>query len=257
MSNCVCEINIKRPCWDCVKEAYEEINTASPNDENLQERFKLGILEEAKWRGGISKTEAKGVADIESKKIDCISARFAMVGGMPLLERIRYLNFFGKSPDYGNYANTCTLQVSYALNKSNMFLENYMPLDKSKRDANFEKALILQGGDKHNYFLRVKEIVMLLKLRKVWGSADKPYTSKTMYSKQENIDFYHNEFFRLNKKGVVAMKIRGWREEYGHITLWGGSNVGFVDYKQEEANNFLVDRGENIVVEIFDFWELK
>jgi len=47
----LCSINIKRPCWDSVKKAYNEINEANPNDKSLQEKFKQGIIAEGKYRG--------------------------------------------------------------------------------------------------------------------------------------------------------------------------------------------------------------
>jgi len=59
-----------------------------------------------------------------------------------------------------------------------------------------------------------------------------------MQFKQENIEFYHNEFLNFNQTGVVAMEIDGWDDADGHITLWDGSN--FLDYRKELNNNYLI-----------------
>ncbi|RDU59422.1 hypothetical protein CQA44_11450 [Helicobacter sp. MIT 14-3879] len=152
--------------------------------------------------------------------------------------------------DSNAYINTCALQVSYALNKGGMPLENYLSRNKAKRPKGFEEATILQGEDNHNYLTGVNFMIKLLQLQEVWGNADKPYNPKRMQTKQENINFYNNEFSKFDKNGVIAMIISGWSDASGHITLWGGEEKEFLD-----NSNYLMQL-DCIVKELY-FWELK
>ena len=74
-----------------------------------------------------------------------------------------------------------------------------------------------------------------------------------MTTKQENIDFYNNEFSRFGKSGIVVMRIKGFVDATGgHTTLWNGKHKRFEDFKISE--NYLI--GNHNVVD-FQFWELK
>lgn len=137
-----------------------------------------------------------------------------------------------------------------------MLLRKYMlkqPI--TSRPSEFRNALILRDKDNNNYFMRVKEMRQFLQLKSVWGNADEPYNPKSMQTKQENIDFYENEFSKFNKNGVVAMIINGWSNAGGHITLWNGETKSFVDYDPNLYNNYLL-YGDAVVTKLY-FWELK
>ena len=158
-----------------------------------------------------------------------------------------------------SYINTCAFKLSYALNYGGMPLNNYMSRQQiTSRPIAFQNALILGDKANNNYFMRVKEIRQFLQLKSVWGNADEPYNPKIMKTKQENIDFYNNEFSKFDKSGVVAMIISGWSDAGGHITLWDGANElnkVFLDYDENLYNNYLL-YGNAIVTELY-FWELK
>ncbi|RDU60068.1 hypothetical protein CQA53_11100 [Helicobacter didelphidarum] len=174
-----------------------------------------------------------------------------MVGGTPLSEYINYKNFFGRSAGYADYSNTCALQVSYALNYGGMPIKDSISRDKTKRPKGFENVTILQGTDNHNYITGVINITSFLQLKSFWGNADEPYNPKTMTTKQENINFYNNEFSKFDKSGVVAMIISGWSNADGHITLWNGKDKKFLD-----NFNYLLDVRDIVIIKKLYFWEL-
>ncbi|RDU59296.1 type VI secretion system amidase effector protein Tae4 [Helicobacter sp. MIT 14-3879] len=150
------------------------------------------------------------------------------------------------------YQNTCALQVSYALNKSQMFIEQYLAREVKKQPQGIEDNSIALGDDGHNYIIiiRVETLNKFLMLQNVWGNADESYNPKRMQTKQENINFYNNEFSKFSKNGVVAMIISGWSDASGHITLWDGEEKEFLD-----NSNYLMQL-DCIVKELY-FWELK
>lgn len=76
--------------------------------------------------------------------------------------------------------------------------------------------------------------------------------TKTMNTKLENESFFYNELLTLNKNGLVAMKISGWNNAKGHITLWNGRENQFMDNV-----NYLLDERSNVIVTEFHFWALK
>ena len=176
--------------------------------------------------------------------------RYEKVGGQALREFNR---------DSESYINTCAFKLSYALNYGGMPLNKYISRQQiTSRPIAFQNALILGDKANNNYFMRVKEIRQFLQLKSVWGNADEPYNPKIMKTKQENIDFYNNEFSKFDKSGVVAMIIGGWSDAGGHITLWDGANElnkVFLDYDENLYNNYLL-YGNAIVTELY-FWELK
>lgn len=112
-------IKRKRPNFDDVKNTYNTINMANPNDVNLQEVFRQAIIDNGKWRGISSKVAEQKAQEVITKiqnniYDDSVWQKYSLVGGTPLSEYINYKNFFNRSPNYANYSNTCALQVSYA-----------------------------------------------------------------------------------------------------------------------------------------------
>lgn len=234
-------LEIKRPSWESVRKAYEEINTANPNDKNLQEIFKQAIIDNGKWRGKtekISKNTAENIIQSikDEQYDDKIWQRYALVGGIPLSEYINYKDFFRFGYAYQDYSNTCAMQVSYALNYGGMPLHTKI---KAK-----EYNSIYGKDEKYLYITGVINTINFLQLKNVWGNADEPYNPKSMQTKQENIDFYNNEFSKFNKNGVVAMIISGWNDANGHITLWHGEKKQFID-----NTNYLLDKRDFVIIE--------
>lgn len=228
----------------------------NPNDMNLQETFRKAIIDNGVWRGISSKVVEQKAQEIltqiqNDRYDDSVWQRYALVGGTPLSEYINHKNFFGRSPNYADYSNTCALQVSYALNYGGMPLKDFISRDKTKRPKGFENITILQGTDNYDYITGVINVINLLQLKSVWGDADKPYNSKIMITKQENIIFYNSKFSKFSKSGVVAMIISGWGDANGHITLWSGKDKKFLD-----NSNYLLDSRDTVIVKKLYFWEL-
>lgn len=230
-------LNLKRPKWEDVSKAYNEIN-------EIGKAEYYNTLKKAKQEG-LSDNMARHRAELAQAQ-----KRYEKVGGQALREFNR---------DSESYINTCAFKLSYALNYGGMPLNKYISRQQiTSRPIAFQNALILGDKANNNYFMRVKEIRQFLQLKSVWGNADEPYNPKIMKTKQENIDFYNNEFSKFDKSGVVAMIISGWSDAGGHITLWDGANElnkVFLDYDENLYNNYLL-YGNAIVTELY-FWELK
>lgn len=152
-------------------------------------------------------------------------------------------DFIEQLKDYADYSNTCALQVSYALNYGGI------PLHTEIKAKEYHS---IYGKDKeYLYITGVINTINFLLSKSVWGNADEPYSPKSMQIKQENIDFYNNEFSKFDKSGVVAMIINGWDNANGHITLWNGKKKQFID-----NTNYLLDKRDWVVIEKLYFWEL-
>ena len=79
-------IKIQRPSFKEVRKEYDKINTANPNDENLQEAFRQGIVDNGIWRGKtekVSKNTAENIIQsIKNEQYDDnVWQRYALVGG--------------------------------------------------------------------------------------------------------------------------------------------------------------------------------
>ena len=227
-------IKCKRPNFDDVKKAYDTINMANPNDMNLQETFRQAIIDNGVWRGISSKAAEQKAQEIltqiqNDSYDDSVWQRYALVGGTPLSEYINHKNFFGRSPDYADYSNTCALRVSYALNYGGMPLHTEIkPKEYKSMYGKGKQYLYILGADYMGRFLNDK-----------WGKAEISITAtdEGKYAVLEQIK---------NKKGIVVMK--GF---YSHTTLWNESN--FVDVVNGVANNYYLT---NIGTAKLEFWEL-
>lgn len=165
----------------------------------------------------------------ESTDIKKTAAKYKLIGGPAEKE-------FKRDPD--TYVNACALRLSYALNHGGM------PIKDNKQ---LPGGTSLKGADGNIYYTGVYKVRDFLVLN--WGNADKPYTLKVMSTKKQNRDLY-DELTKFKKKGVVSMKVTGWTDASGHITLWTGSNFA-------DGSNYLIDNRKYVIVTEFQFWELK
>lgn len=158
------------------------------------------------------------------------AAKYKLIGGPAEAE-------YKRAPKI--YENACALRLSYALNYGGM------PINKNKRPTGGTKLI---GADNNLYYTGVYTVRDFLVLN--WGTSDKPYKPyKVMSSKTENSKLA-SDLTSLNKKGVICMKVTGWDDAAGHITLWDGT--GFSD-----GTNYLLDPRSNVIVTELQFWELK
>lgn len=157
------------------------------------------------------------------------AAKYKLIGGPAEKEYLR---------DPVSYNNACALRLSYALNHGGM------PIKDNKQPSGGTR---LKGADGNIYYTGVYTVRDFLALN--WGKADKPYTLKVMSTKKQNSDLY-DELTKFSKKGVVSMKVTGWDDAAGHITLWTGSDFA-------DGSDYLRDPRDSVIVTEFQFWELK
>lgn len=165
----------------------------------------------------------------ESTDIEKTAAKYKLIGGPAEKE-------FNRAPNV--YENACALRLSYALNHGGM------PIKDNKQPSG---GTSLKGADGNIYYTGIYTVRDFLALN--WGKADKPYTLKVMSTKQQNSDLY-DELTKFKKKGVVYMKVTGWRDAAGHVTLWTGSDFA-------DGSDYLRDTRDFVIVTEFQFWELK
>lgn len=249
-------IKCKRPDFDDVKKAYDTINMANPKDASLQQAFKQAIIDNGVWRGISSKVAEQKAQEIltqiqNGNYDDSVWQRYALVGGTPLSEYINHKNFFGKSPDYADYSNTCALQVSYALNYGKMPLHTEIKLKEYKSMYGKDKQyLYILGADYMGRFLQDK-----------WGS---PEISGILSA---NVDRHAMLTKLKGQKGIATMRGSHFINNtlvgsFSHATLWNLDE--FVDVQNGTNNNWLLevkgyDRENNLHIyhsKTFSFWEL-
>ncbi|BAM32790.1 conserved hypothetical protein [Helicobacter cinaedi CCUG 18818 = ATCC BAA-847] len=240
-------LNLKRPAWESVSNAYIEINE----------------IGKAEYYSAIEKAIQEGASDnVAYHRAELAQAqkRYEKVGGQALREFNR---------DSKSYINTCALRVSYALNHGGMpLIENRVKLTSGTK---------LIGKDNYKYYTGVSSIKGLLlenwKQLKPYSQANGRDFYKIFYDYRKEpfktlADIYGNifnptrvaEIRRNNKnffnalcslkiKGIVTMVIEGWGNAGGHTTLWNGK--GFLD-----ETNYLDYYKEAIFVRELCFWEL-
>ena len=249
-------IKCKRADFDDVKKAYDVINMANPNDMNLQETFRKAIIDNGVWRGISSKAAEQKAQEIltqiqNDSYDDSVWQRYALVGGTPLSEYINYKDFFGKSPDYADYSNTCALQVSYALNYGSMPLHTEIkPKEHKSMYGKDKQYLYILGTDYMGSFLNDK-----------WGKAE---ISETLHN---NVDRQAMLTKLKGQKGIATMRGNHFVnntlvKSFSHTTLWNldefvdvqnGTNINFLD---EESQRKLFHNTEFYLAQTFNFWEL-
>lgn len=249
-------IKCKRLDFDDVKKAYDVINMANPNDMNLQETFRQAIIDNGVWRGISSKAAGQKAQEIltqiqNDSYDDSVWQRYALVGGTPLNEYINHKDFFGKSPNYVDYSNTCALQVSYALNYGGMPLHTEIkPKEYKSMYGKDKQYLYILGADYMGRFLQDK-----------WGKAE---ISGTLHN---NLDRQTMLTKPKGQKGIATMRGNHFINNtlvgsFSHTTLWNldefvdvqnGTNINFLD---EESQRKLFHNTEFYLAQTFNFWEL-
>lgn len=200
-------LNLKRPAWESVSNAYIEINE----------------IGKAEYYSAIEKAIQEGASDnVAYHRAELAQAqkRYEKVGGQALREFNR---------DSKSYINTCALRVSYALNHGGMpLIENRVKLTSGTK---------LIGKDNYKYYTGVSSIKGLLlenwKQLKPYSQANGRDFYKIFYDYRKEpfktlADIYGNifnptrvaEIRRNNKnffnalcslkiKGIVTMVIEG------------------------------------------------
>lgn len=93
------------------------------------------------------------------------------------------------------WLNTCAVRMSYILGQSG--LEIPATSGKTKK-----------GGDKKNYFYRVRDVIAFLKSQ--WGMPEK-------------ISYPLSGGALAGRKGVILFDVEGWSDASGHASLFNGS----------------------------------
>ncbi len=106
-------------------------------------------------------------------------------------------NLIGGKVKANNFANSCAIRVSRALNYSGHTV-NYIPPN-----------LTVSGSDKKWYIYRVTEMVKYL--TKIFGKPDISIQGKP----------YQTEL--KGKKGIIVFEVDAWDDASGHATLWDGN----------------------------------
>lgn len=115
------------------------------------------------------------------------------------------------------WENTCAVRMSYILNQSGLTVPAM-------------SGQTVKGGDKRNYFFRVKDIIAFLKFR--WGTPEivayPPAGGGSL----------------VGRKGIILFEVQGWSNASGHATLFNGTicydhcyfNEPGVTYRTARAN---------------------
>ena len=242
-------IKCKRPNWDKVKRAYDEINKIDKSDIDKayevvfnDEKNKFIKKGEQEW---IARQKAHEIAN----KTKVSQARYEKVGG----EALRY---FKGNREY--YRNTCTLQISYALNFGRMSLHNTI---KKREFGSVGGAIIEQKEllyilgviDMRDFLLQqwrqpeIKESLYEIKSYDVLLSRN-----KTLLQKLKD----------LKSKGLVTIgggrfRDKKYLKSFWHSTLWDTNE--FVDVRNNRNINYLggIDDGVEFLAKELFFWELK
>lgn len=137
----------------------------------------------------------------------------------PLISR-RLVKLVEENP--GDWANTCAVRMSYALNRSGIRLPKA-----------YSTGGTVVGEDGFNYWIRVKDLKQYLRDRFKGGDFEhtsKPIKTLTQDSVDERVqDAYDGVINKIfGKKGVIVFDVTGWRDASGHFTLWDGSSLVYV-----------------------------
>ncbi|BAM13246.1 hypothetical protein HCN_p07 (plasmid) [Helicobacter cinaedi PAGU611] len=250
-------IECRRPSFKEVRKEYDKINTANPNDENLQEAFRQGIVDNGIWRGKtekISKNTAENIIQSikDGQYDDNVWQRYALVGGKPLSEYINYKDFFRFGYVYQDYSNTCAMQVSYALNYGGMPLHTEIKAKEyNSMYGRGEKYLYILGADYIGRYLNDK-----------WGKAEVAIEPKS--NDERKLTFNNLQ----GNTGIAVIKGRHFINQkfssnFSHTTLWNTND--FVDVQNKTNYNYLLELiwndsfGNTHIYHSsnFQFWELK
>lgn len=98
--------------------------------------------------------------------------------------------------------NTCTLRMSYALNRAGAPIPARHPL-----------LTIVKGGDGHWYAIRVREL-------RRWLEQE--------FKAPEIVGTNRSEF--LGHTGILMFDVEGWSDATGHFDVWNGSRARYSEY---------------------------
>lgn len=102
--------------------------------------------------------------------------------------------------------NTCAIRLSYCFNYAGT------PVGAEAGNSKGKPRLVITGGDKKRYILRVREF-------NTWLLEN--YGKPTYKVKKERGAAMPPEF--ANKKGIIQFNDCGWSDASGHFDLWDGT----------------------------------
>lgn len=127
-----------------------------------------------------------------------------------------------RNPDVQQrWTNTCAVRMSYILNESGLLIPRI-------------PGQTVSGGDKRQYFFRVRNLIGFLQQQ--WG---KPEIVKYPPSGGGSL---------AGKQGVILFEVSGWADAAGHATLFNGRQCYDHCYFNEPGVNYRTDRA--------NFWSL-
>lgn len=169
------------------------------------------------------------------------------------------------------YENTCSVRMSYALNRSGLTL-----------GAAPSQGGHLVGADGYRYWIRVSDLK--LHLSKQFKGADEelalPVISPGLIDDVDALSAKFKERVALakawleralsNRRGIVVFNVTGWSNASGHFTLWDGTSrtLAYAAPHDDPDNNEYyfwltslneLENGTRRLVQLVSvkFWELK
>ncbi len=118
------------------------------------------------------------------------------------------------------WSNTCAVRLSYILNESGRVIP---PVSGET----------VSGGDKHQYFYRVRDLIKFLERR--WGAP-------------EIVKYPTSADDMGGKRGLILFEITGWSDAQGHATLFDGRFCYDHCYFNQPEASYRTDRA--------NFWSL-
>ena len=140
------------------------------------------------------------------------------------------------NPAYCNnpdYANTCTMRISKAL--------NYCPGNEIPR---LRSLLSIKGVDGKRYAVRVKEM-------KKYLLSKYPPPKVLVASPNGVID----STVIKGKKGIISFDVSGWSDASGHFTLWDGEQLVYAGGHDYFNLYQLHENGQALRVTKCTFWQ--
>lgn len=178
---------------------------------------------------------------------------------------------FVKLYENNSYANTCSVRMSYGLNRSGI-----------KLGPAPSKGGSMKGGDGYTYWLRVSDLKS--ELSKRFKGFDEELDLTTIPSSLIEDDKALNEKFEVrvkeaqdyinkinSKNGIVVFEVQGWGDASGHFTLWDGTAKKLAYAPEHDSSDnskyyfwltYIAEgpegKGARIIqVTKIKFWELK
>jgi hypothetical protein len=168
-----------------------------------------------------------------------------------------------------SYENTCAVRMSYALARSGIKLGVAPSKDGSP-----------QGGDGHTYWIRVNDLIAELSHRFKGADAELSLPpipkialdeamERKLISERRQLAQQFIETKLNRKNGIVAFRVSGWGNAFGHFTLWDGTTrqLAYAPSYDDPASDkyyFWLSEYDNLfgaivilqTLKVY-FWELK